>query len=62
MNKIIAKEYKILKKVDGENIIYAKIVYLGNGDSPDNWIEVPEKEYLDFLKTQEQEIFEDKNR
>ena len=33
MNKIIAKEYKILKKVDGENIIYAKIVYLGNGDS-----------------------------
>lgn len=44
--------------VAGENTwltngnVYSQTIYLGNGDSPDNWQEVTQKVYDEYLKAQ----------
>lgn len=44
--KMVATEGMIL--TNGE--IYGKEVFLGTGDSPDNWWEISEKEYDKIMK------------
>jgi hypothetical protein len=40
-----------------ENVIYqTHIIYLGIHDSLDNYVDVTEKEYNDYLKLQEEEL------
>lgn len=41
-----------------ENPHYTKMVYLGSGDSADNYIEVDESEYTAYVAAQEQRMKE----
>jgi hypothetical protein len=49
LRKLIASEKMIL--TNGE--AYGKEIYLGINDSPENWREIAESEYENFLKEQE---------
>ena len=33
--------------------VYGRVVYLGDGDSPDNWHEITDAEYAEILAEQE---------
>ena len=50
--KLIASDGMIL--TNGET--FGKEVYLGTGDSPDNWSEITEAEYNEIQKEQESEV------
>lgn len=36
--------------------VYGRVVYLGAGDSPDNWHEITDEEYADILAEQERQM------
>lgn len=48
----------IRRRNENENPHYTKMVYLGSGDSADNYIEVDESEYSAYVTAQEQRLKE----
>ena len=47
--KMVATDGMIL--TNGE--VYGREVFLGNGDSPDNWHEISEREYETIMRAEE---------
>ena len=41
--------------------VYGRVVYLGVGDSPDNWYEITDEEYAEILASQDVSM-DDPNR
>lgn len=54
MNKIIPSENKHFKNINTGNI-YEGVVYLGIYDSADNYVEVDEEEYQEWLHREKEE-------
>ena len=48
-NKLIPSENKHLKNIN-TNMIFEREIYLGKYDTKDNYVEVSESEYQDYLK------------
>lgn len=48
-NKLIPSENKHLKNIN-TNMIFEREIYLGKYDTKDNYVEVSENEYQDYLK------------
>jgi hypothetical protein len=48
-NKLIPSENKHLKNIN-TNMIFESMIYLGKYDTKDNYVEVSENEYQDYLK------------
>ena len=48
-NKLIPSENKHLKNIN-TNMIFESIIYLGKYDTKDNYVEVSENDYQDYLK------------
>ena len=48
-NKLIPSENKHLKNIN-TNMIFESIIYLGKYDTKDNYVEVSESDYQDYLK------------
>lgn len=56
MNRVILKATEGMVYTNGE--IYGSVVYLGNGDSPENWYQITETEAIHKME-QEAKQYED---
>jgi len=57
MHRVILKATEGMLLTNGE--IYGRTVFLGTGDSPDNWWEVTEAQALHNMEQEEKEYEED---
>ena len=53
MNRLKMKATEGMILTNGET--YGRVVYLGSGDSPDNWHEITEEEYGKRMEAQNRE-------
>ena len=54
MNRLMVVATDGMILTNGET--YGREIYLGNGDSPDNWHEISEAEYEKIMQAQAEEV------